>query len=483
MKSLYWFTNDLRIYDNPGLNQALQSGDVLPIYILDTSNTWPIQGASAWWLHNSLRSLLNDLSILGHDLQLHRGDALSILKKLTQEHSIQRIYCARNYFPYERKLQKSLSLWCHDHGIEFKRFGGSLLLEPEQVQNKQGSFFKVFTPFSKYYTQQTLRSATPTKSSQQNHYSTITSGNNITSKAKITQTHIQTLNALNLLPTHPDWSAKICEHWQPGEEGAHKTLKNTIESIVHNYNHDRDQLGHEGTSKLSAHLRFGELSPAQVWQEIAKVKAPEESFPFLRQLLWREFNYHLLFHRPEIDQSCFNEKFNIFPWTSNNHYLERWQHGQTGYPVVDAAMQQLWQTGWMHNRARMIVASFLTKHLLIPWQEGARWFWDTLVDADLANNAAGWQWTAGCGADASPYFRIFNPITQGEKFDPKGNYVRHWLPQLSKLPNKYLFKPWDAPEHILNEAEITLGETYPKPIVIHMDARKKALDAYQRIQG
>ena len=254
-------------------------------------------------------------------------------------------------------------------------------------------------------------------------------------------------------------------------------LQFAIDSVIESYSETRDAPC-LATSRLSPYLRFGELSPARVWHEVSSQLNPEQCEPFLRQLIWREFNYHLLYHFPTISDDNFSPKFKHFPWKHDKHAFERWKKGKTGYPIVDAAMRELWQTGWMHNRARMIVASFLTKHLLMHWHDGAQWFWYTLVDADLANNANGWQWTAGSGADAAPYFRIFNPITQAEKFDSDANYIRQWVPELASLPNKYIFQPNEAPPLILQEAGVSIDDNYPSPIVDHKQARQRALEAY-----
>lgn len=466
-KTLYWINDDLRTQDNPALNAALGEEAMLPIYIHDTTTEWPIQGAAAWWLHHSLKSLSADFDAIGFKLQLSAGEPVEALCEIVTTQSIEKIVCSRAYSPAQRSQQKELNSWCKKNNIEFIRYPSTLLAEPEAIKNQQNSYYKVFTPFSKQYKPEARRN--PTKLSATVVAEPLTCGS-------------LTLEELDLLPTL-NWASEFPTHWSPGENGAHAALKEAIENKVSNYADERDLMALDGTSKLSAHLRFGEITPAQIWHDVSQVLDAESSEKFLRQLIWRDFNYHLLFHMPEIPTECFNKKFSQFPWRDDARALKCWQRGQTGYPVVDAAMTQLWRSGWMHNRARMIVASFLTKHLLISWQHGARWFWDTLVDADLANNTGGWQWTAGCGADAAPYFRIFNPITQGEKFDPSGNYVREWLPQLAKLPKKYIYRPWEAPKQVLDEAGVKLGENYPKPIVEHSNARTRALDTYKAIQS
>ncbi|MEM6935811.1 MAG: deoxyribodipyrimidine photo-lyase, partial [Pseudomonadota bacterium] len=296
------------------------------------------------------------------------------------------------------------------------------------------------------------------------------------------------LAAWALLPTKPDWAGGLRESWQPGEAGAHERLRDFVTHAADDYAEGRDRPGKDHTSRLSPHLHFGEISPNQVWQALKMAAgfgevSGQASDAYLRELGWRDFSYHLLTLFPELPEANFRDQFDRFPWRSDNTELERWQRGQTGYPLVDAGMRQLWHTGWMHNRVRMVVGSFLVKHLRQHWRAGEDWFWDTLVDADLASNAASWQWVAGSGADAAPYFRIFNPMSQGEKFDPDGAYVRRWVPELAKVPQKFLNRPWEAPVEILRQAGVELGKDYPNPIVDHRTAREAALAAFQESKG
>ncbi len=467
MRTLFWFNNDLRVRDNPGLSAAIKSGPTVAIYILDQTTPWPIQGAAAWWLHHSLKSLTDSLNQIGITLLLRKGNPVNELKTVCESLDIKNVFCSRTYTPHDRKLHQTMHKHCREKSIEFQRFPGTLLFEPEAIKNKQGNFFQVFTPYYKHCLNLAMRSPLDLPPQQK--------------PLDDIKAYSDEIESWKLLPQNPNWARGFYTLWQPGENAAINALDQAIETIVKNYSDTRNSLGVEGTSRLSPYLRFGELSPIYAWHSIASSMSFEHAESFLRQLVWREFNAHLLFHRPEIDLDNFKPKFNGFPWENNPAALKAWQTGQTGYPVVDAAMQQLWHTGWMHNRARMIVASFLTKHLLIDWREGARWFWDTLVDADLANNAGGWQWTAGCGADAAPYFRIFNPMTQGKKFDSEGSYIRQWLPQLAALNTKYIFSPWVAPASELAGAGIRLGENYPEPIVDHAFARQRALAAYNAI--
>lgn len=466
--TLFLFTNDLRINDNPALYAACQNANVIPLYIVDTSQDWPIQGAAAWWLRQALDVLTTDLKPFNLDLIIKKGVTEHIIKNISERIAIDSVYVTRSYTPFERQRQKNLCQFCKEKGIKFHRFSGTLLFEPEAIANQQGQHFQVFTPFYKHCMKKTPR---------QTLKKTIRRA-----KPKTKPIASDNLDDVFLMTHNTAWTKKLSHYWQPGEKFAHKQLASAIDNIVIDYDQKRNLMGDDGTSKLSPYLRFGQLSPAHIWEALHKQLSPVQSDAFLRQLLWREFHYHLLFHREDITQSAFKEKFKHFPWRKNTKQLKRWQLGLTGYPIVDAAMNELWETGWMHNRARMIVASFLTKHLLISWREGAAWFWDTLVDADQANNCCGWQWVAGSGADAAPYFRIFNPTTQGKKFDPEGVYTKHWLPSLDQLPIKYLFAPWEAPQDILDNASVRLGENYPLPMVDHKTARERALAAYSKIK-
>ena len=294
------------------------------------------------------------------------------------------------------------------------------------------------------------------------------------------------LSELGLLPTIP-WDGGLQATWIPGEAGAQARLETLVAGPLKAYHDLRNLPDKPGTSMLSPHLRFGEISPRQVWHRVqialqqGEIPSGTDSVTFLNEIGWREFAYHLLYHFPQTVDTPLNPAFEAFPWRHDPTGLKAWQKGLTGYPIVDAGMRQLWHTGWMHNRVRMIVASFLTKDLILPWQQGANWFWDTLVDADLASNTLGWQWAAGSGADAAPYFRIFNPITQGEKFDPDGHYVRRWVPELAAMPAKWIHKPWEAPAEVLSSARVRLGENYPGPMVDHAQARLAALAAYKEI--
>ncbi len=468
---VYWFRRDLRLTDLPALSAAAgRNQPLVAVYVhdTDTPGQWAPGAASRWWLHHSLAALGRALAARGGELLLRQGDAVEQLLQLATAIGAGSIYFSRQYDPEAIRQENQLNEACGRQGIECRRFPGSLLHEPESIRNRAGRPFRVFTPFWK--TCLANRSVgEPLDGPGSLHF----------------HDHGQAradLNTLDLLPTSPDWAAHWRDYWQPGEAGAEIALEDFLSGGFRDYAVGRDFPARAVTSRLSAHLHFGELSPRQLWHDIQSHVALRpghqgQADKFLSELGWREFSHHLLFHFPAIPEQPFNPQFETFPWHSDDRGLRAWQRGMTGYPVVDAGMRELWHTGYMHNRVRMIAASFLTKHLLLPWQLGARWFWDTLVDADLANNACGWQWVAGSGADAAPYFRIFNPTLQGRKFDPEGEYIRRWVPEIAGLPDKYLHEPAIAPDAILQRAGVEPGITYPEPIVHHPDARRRALDA------
>ena len=468
--AIFWFTFDLRLHDLPGLAAAMQQHDrVIPVFILDRRDPWFFGGASQWWLHHSLAKLQAAITAQGGSLVLRSGDVQTCLQLLIQESKATELYFSRAYEPWLASIQQALFTSLADQGITCKRYAGRLLLEPDQILNQQGKPFQVFTPYYKHC-QKILTLPSATKVSKPHWYSESRKS--------------ESLESWDLLPTQPNW-AKGFEQWQPGEAGAHQALSEAVARRITGYATHRDIPALEGTSRLSPHLHFGEISPRQIWHTVSHQQSISNgaSEPFLRQLIWREFSFYLLHHWPQIPEHAFKPAFEHFPWGKNRKALKAWQRGMTGYPIVDAGMRELWHTGWMHNRVRMIVASFLTKHLQVHWREGADWFWDTLVDADLANNTAGWQWVAGSGADAAPYFRIFNPVLQGEKFDTNGDYVRAWVPEIARLPSKHIHKPWLAPEAVLQQAGVELGKTYPLPIVDHNCARQAALEAYAHIKA
>ena len=472
--SLYWFRDDLRLSDLPGLKAAAERGTVIPVYVLDEQlgEHWRLGSASRWWLHHSLAALAHSLSAQGSELILRSGETASTLATIVAETGATAVYCSRHYQPWSEALERSVKEATGNAGAELKRYPGTLLFEPEDVATGGGTPFKVFTPFWRACNKRphpTVPCPPPILAALEQSVAS------------------EELEDWRLTPTAPNWAFGWNDLWSPGETGAHQALSRFLSDHVQDYGDGRDLPAEPNTSKLSPYLRFGNISPRQVWHAAQRVKneRPEEAVSidkFLSELGWREFCYHLLFHFPHMPDEAFNPKFSFFPWGKDEERLTAWQAGQTGYPIVDAGMRELWQTGFMHNRVRMVVASFLTKHCLLNWREGEAWFWDCLVDADLASNACSWQWVGGSGADASPYFRIFNPIAQGEKFDKAGVYTRRWVPELAALPDKYLHKPWEAPEAVLADAGVSLGETYPRPIVDHKTAREEALGAYATLK-
>ncbi|MEL6961882.1 MAG: deoxyribodipyrimidine photo-lyase, partial [Pseudomonadota bacterium] len=474
--ALLWFRQDLRLSDHRALHAAIKrGGPIIPLYILDddTPGDWRPGGANRWWLHHSLTALTDDLGTLNSRLILRRGKADRVLPDVIAETGANAVYVTRRYEPWADDLDQHLADSFDKTGVQFKRFAGSLLFEPEALRTKAGDPFKVFTPFYK-----ACLALEPPKLP-------LLKPEAMTPPAGWPES--DPLDAWHLLPKAPDWSGGLRETWRPGESGAEASLSSFIDQVMAGYADKRDRPDVVGTSRLSPHLHLGEISPQRCWQAIEERlagdgKGERGGRSFLRELVWREFSYHLLVHWPTLPTKAFRPEFDNFPWEGDEQALMAWQRGQTGYPIVDAGMRELWQTGWMHNRVRMVTASFLIKHLMTPWQAGEAWFWDTLVDADLASNAASWQWVAGSGADAAPYFRIFNPMLQGKKFDPKGDYVRHYVPELAGLDAAHIHTPWEAPKEALAAAGIELGKTYPMPIVDHGKARQRALQAYGTIK-
>ena len=428
-------------------------------------------GASRWWLNGSLAALHVDLASRGGGLCLRQGSAPEALATLLAETDASAIHVSRCYEPWEPELEKAVARACEAAGAAFRVFGGRLLFEPEAIVTGDGKPYRVFTPFWKAC----VAAGAPRLPLPH------------PKRLRFAEANSDGLEGLKLLPSRPDWAEGLRDTWRPGEAHALARLGTFIEDRLANYAEDRSRLDIGATSLLSPHLHFGEISPNQVWHAVthamsANARADRGAESYLRELGWREFSYHLLHHFPKMPAEPLRPEFADFPWRDDPAALAAWQRGETGYPTVDAAMRELWHTGFMPNRARMIVASFLVKHLLIPWQRGADWFLDTLVDADLANNSASWQWVAGCGTDAAPYFRIFNPVLQGTKFDPNGDHVRRWVPELAGLPAPNIHAPWEAPELLLAQASVKLGETYPLPIVDHASARARALAAFATIR-
>jgi deoxyribodipyrimidine photo-lyase len=464
-----WFRNELRLSDHPALAAAAAAGaPILPLYILDdaTPGRFRMGGASRWWLHGSLAALDKELRRQGGRLCLRRGKSAEVLPALLAETGALAVHATRAYEPWEPKLEREVAGCCKATGAELRLFGGRLLFEPEAVKP-----YRVFTPFWKAcLAADAPRAPLPAPK-----------------RMSFAEARSARLEDFELLPTTPDWAEGLRQSWKPGEASARARLGVFIDRQLADYAEGRNRMDMDATSRLSPHLHFGEVSPNQAWHAVVHAASGNAHLQrgaeaYLRELGWREFSYHLLHHFPSMPSEPLRPEFADFPWREDSAALATWRKGATGYPIVDAAMRELWRTGYMHNRARMIAASFLVKHLLIPWQRGADWFLDTLVDADLANNSASWQWVAGCGADAAPYFRIFNPVLQGAKFDANGDYVRRWVPELAALPASDIHAPWQAPPLALAEAGVILGNTYPYPIVDHAKARARALGAFATIR-
>lgn len=476
--SLVWFRTDLRLADNAALQAALKRGGALmPVFIHapEEEAPWSPGGASRWWLHQSLGALEASLRERGSRLIIRRGPTTETLLALVKEAGAGALYWNRRYEPVVIARDAKVKETLRQDGVTVESFNGALLHEPWTIQNQSGGPFQVFTAFWKHC----LAKPEP--------------ANPLPVPKKIAAPKKWPMSlALAELELEPkiNWTGGLRASWRPGELGAEISLNHFLAKAFDKYGEQRNRPDLAGTSRLSPNLHFGEISPRQIWHGLRRT-ALKRGWPlakwrgsqFIAELGWREFAHHLLFHFPHTPTEPLRADFKKFPWRKDAAWLKAWQQGRTGYPIVDAGMRELWSTGWMHNRVRMVVASFLVKDLLVSWQEGARWFWDTLVDADLANNTLGWQWTAGCGADAAPYFRVFNPTSQGEKFDPNGDYVRRWCPELAKLSAGWIHRPHQAPPEILRAAGVKPGYNYPAPIVNHMIARERALEAYTRIKS
>jgi len=475
---IVWFEQDLRLSDHPALSAAAATGrPVIPVFILDTRpvDQFSPGAASRWWLHGSLQQLGGALRAMDSRLVLRRGDPALVLRALCAESGANAIYWNRRP---ERQADRRDDVIARDlsaQSLSVNRYDAALLYGVDAVLTSGGQPFKVFTPFWR----ECLRvgePALPEPAPDLLH-------------APAVWPVSERLEDWALRPTRPDWAGGLRQSWQPGEVGAWARLDRFLDARVEHYRDSRDRPDQDATSRLAPHLRWGEISARQVWHATRlRTGDPNGSVvgsvaePFLRQLGWRDFSYRQLLRQPHLRTYPLDERFAAFPWSEDRAALRQWQQGQTGFPIVDAAMRQLWQIGWMHNRLRMIVGSFLVKDLLLPWQHGEAWFWDTLVDADPWNNAAGWQWIAGCGADAAPYFRVFNPVLQARKFDPNGVFVRRYVPELAALPAAYIHEPWSAPQTWLRQAGVRLGQTYPLPMVDHKEARQRALAAFNQIK-
>jgi deoxyribodipyrimidine photo-lyase len=475
---LVWLRDDLRLDDQPAV-AAVADLSALLVYVHDESSPGlrRLGGASRWWLGESLASLHRRIAARGGRLDVLRGPAGAVIPQLARAAAVSDVYWTRRYGAAEIEIDKGVKATLAASGIVAKSFNGQLLREPWEVRAGGGAAFKVFSAFWRRH-----RALGAFPAPQPAPARLVAAPWPVEAPARVD------VADLGLAPVGPDWSGGLAETWRPGEEGAQDRLDRFVATALAAYAVRRDRPGGAHTSMLSPHLRFGEISPRRAAAAIEAVAASRAvsartSEKFLAELGWREFSYSLLYDFPDLATRAWQPRFEDFPYQEDAAGFRAWTRGRTGYPLVDAGMRELWATGYMHNRVRMIAASFLIKHLMIDWRRGESWFWDTLCDADPANNAASWQWVAGSGADAAPYFRIFNPVLQGEKFDPDGDYVRRWVPELARAESKHIHAPWLAPADALERAGVLLDRTYPAPTVDHAFARRRALEAFAAIKS
>ena len=465
--NILWFRKDLRLMDNPALVEANLNAEIIPIFILDDTNPEEnkMGAASRVWLYHSLKSLNISMQ---KKINFYSGDPVKIISELINNYNINGVYWNRCYEPWEIRRDKKIKDLLKIKKVKAKSFNGSLIREPWEVLKEDQTPYKVFTAlYKKAYLNSDIKVEVINEPTKINYSTKIFSSN--------------TLDTLKLLP-NLSWADNIIKYWQVGEKNAHLKMTEFFKKGIDDYKEGRNFPFKKNVSRLSPHIHFGEISPKQLWVKAKSIGSNKNTEHFVSEICWREFSYYLLYHFPNLPKDNLQKKFNNFPWKDNNYYFDSWKKGKTGYPIIDAGMRELYETGYMHNRVRMIVASFLVKNLLIHWHKGERWFWDCLFDADLANNSASWQWVAGSGADAAPYFRIFNPVTQGVKFDVDGQYTKQYVPELKDMPNKYLFSPWEAPDDVLNKANVVLGGNYPKPIIDIKESREKALYSFSLIK-
>lgn len=465
-RAIHWFRQDLRLADNPSLTQAVKHGQVVPIYILDdaAAGMHAPGAASRWWLHHSLTDLRQRLN---GALSVYKGDSVAILVDLVTRLQITAVHWTREYVPWRVAQDVHVANALRERGVAVSVHSGSLLWEPDTIAKPDGTRYGVFTPFYKRGCLEAPAPRRPIPEPQGGVY-------------QADSLALPSINALNLLP-HSRWDLSLAPHWDIGELGAHRRFNMFVDTRVDQYKDRRDFPAESSVSRLSPHLHFGEVSPNQLWHAVYAASMNNQRAHFCTELGWREFAYYMVHHHPTLPHAHLQAKFNAFPWQEDPVVLDLWQRGETGIPMVDAGMRELWQTGYMHNRPRMIAGSFLVKNARMHWRHGERWFWDTLVDANPANNSASWQWVAGSGSDAAPYFRVFNPVLQGQKFDPDGDYIRRYIPELAALPTEYLAHPWTAPASVLASAGIQLGITYPEPCLDLEKTRASALAAFQRM--
>jgi deoxyribodipyrimidine photo-lyase len=473
--TLVWLRHGLRLRDHPALVDAAEHGAVVPIFVWapEEEGDWPPGPAAQWWLRHALRDLSERLRERGSRLILRTGPTLDALADAAETAGADRVVWTRRYEPPLAARDAAVREALGERGLDTEVVESQLLHDPDAVETTSGGPYHVFTPFwKKVRTENLLRTGPPLPVPDL--------------PAPTTWPSSEPLEALGLGGGDGAPAPGLSEAWTPTLDGAHNRLEYTLERVVGDYDTTRDRPDQDGTTRLSPYLHHGHLSPRQVWHRVRTwaddTGRLDDARPLLRQVVFREFAYHWLYHYPDTPTETYRDKFRDFPWRDDAEALARWRQGQTGYPIVDAGMRQLAETGWMHNRVRMIVASFLTKDLMVHWRHGARWFWDRLVDADLASNTFNWQWTAGCGADAQPFFRIFNPVSQSERHDPAGAYIRRYVPELADLPDDVLHAPWRTSEARLEALGVTLGTDYPRPMVDHAEAREDALAAYETVK-
>jgi deoxyribodipyrimidine photo-lyase len=468
-KAIVWIREDFRVENNEALAYASQNHEfVSALYIYNSKNFDKKREAQKWWLSKSLEAFSLDLKKFNILLEIQSGDELEVFKNISKKDDVT-IYWSKVYEPNVIDKGKKIRDLFIQNEINYKYFKGNILVEFQEMTKDDGTPYKVFTPFWKK-TEQLYISKVPTKNLK------------IKSKERMINFFKKSNSPKEFLPKK-NWYKKFEKYWNPSEHDAKKYLQELIKNKIENYGDTRDIPGVSGTSKLSPFLKFGQIHVETIWKKCQDIKNKKTGYrKYINELGWREFSHSLINYFPQMLKGNLRKDFDNFPWVKNEKFFEKWKNGMTGYPIVDAGMRELYETGWMHNRVRMIVASFLVKHLRIHWMEGEEYFKNCLVDYNEASNVAQWQWVAGCGADAAPYFRIFNPILQGEKFDKDGIYTKKWVPELKNMPNKYLYKPWELEKKYQEQIKIVIGKDYPAPIVVHEEARASALEAFQSIK-
>jgi len=469
--SFVWLKDDFRLSNNQAISALIQDQNSKKrvIYIYD-KDEYVLCEAQRWWLAKSLEFFEKKLKNLNISLDVIEGSIEKNIKDLVKKTTIDNFYWNKSCHIHENITEENIKILLEENNISFKEFQSNLLNPVDIIKKDDGTAFKVFTHYWKKAEQNYINNS--------NHYK-----NNVTRSLKNNNfTEIKN-NKFKFIYPKKDWYKKFEQYWEPNEEKAVEILDNFLKNYIENYAYNRDIPSINGTSKLSPYLKFGQISVHKIMQKCLEIKNKKIGYrKYINELGWREFCHSLLHNFPDMQNNNLRKDFDKFKWVKNDSLLKKWKNGITGYPIVDAGMRELYETGWMHNRVRMIVASFLVKHLRIHWGEGEKYFRKTLLDFNLANNVAGWQWVAGTGADAAPYFRIFNPILQGEKFDPKGLYIKKWCPELTNVPDNFLHKPWEMSEELQKKIKIIIGKTYPHPIVKHEEARKAALEAFQELK-